>query len=91
MNWEAIITLIFSEVLKCIKAGRSDEEIAEGIRQPGPAQRIRLERQVRLSRNMNRIAWRQQKSAIMAPIYQDAASLTDEEVRDLIDEAREDD
>lgn len=89
--WADIFALILRMIEDCKPEPTpevANERIIKQIRNPGLLQRLRLERGVRQSMNLTAAQWRKNGDAIMDEIYCDAHDATDDELRELIAQAK---
>ena len=88
MNWDAVIKVVLSLLKNCRE--EDNESIFQRIKDPDGFLKWRFESRVRRSLGIRRAEWRESKrNEIMPEIYAKATEATEEELSDLIEEARD--
>ena len=90
MNWAIIISLL-PVIMEVINQCNSDDDsvLIQRIKNPGPFATMRLAREVAKERGIYGREWRRQRFAIIEEVRQSAASLSDSEAKELIQQLRQ--
>ena len=90
MNWAILIQLlpVIMEVMNQCNTD-DDAEMMQRIKNPGPFATMRIAREVAKERGIYGIEWRRQRSSIIAEVQKSAASLSDSEALELIQQLRQ--
>ena len=90
MNWAIIISLL-PVIMEVINQCNSDDDsvLIQRIKNPGPFATMRLAREVAKERGIYGREWRRQRFTIMEEVRKTAASLSDSEAKELIQQLRQ--
>ena len=90
MNWAIIIQLL-PVIMELINQCNSDDDsvLVQRIKNPGPFAIMRLAREVAKERGIYGREWRRQRFTIMDEVRKTAASLSDSEAKELIQQLRQ--
>jgi len=90
LPWIEIITLIADLVKDCFAAGRTEEQIKAQIKTPGPLAQMRLENAIRQKLGIAKLSeWRQQRTAVMTPVYAELETASDQSIDEILATAKE--
>lgn len=88
--WIEILTILASLFKDCFAKGRTDEQVRAEIRKPGLLAQMKFETDIRKKLGVTKLKdWRDQRAAIMDPIYRDMADASDTDVDMVLSQAKE--
>lgn len=85
--WDKIIELILALIGASLLVGASREEVKKQLRNPGPWQRLRLERAVRREMGLRPREWMKVRHEVMEEILKHGREATEEDLDLLVEEA----
>jgi len=90
IDWREILAFVLEMISLCRAQGMKEQRIRENIRNPGPVQKFRLENRVRTANSIRIREWRRVADEVMAPYYESAKELTDDDLDRMFAAAAED-